>query len=125
MFKAVLEVKKERNDGSIFYRYNIDGTKVWFDQYQDSGNIYAVYVRAGDEIQDDFKFCVQDGSQFDHYYPKYIEINTNHERLTVNQVCDYVNGLLYAKRIASAIMKIFENGKHKNLYEQFHKEEVK
>lgn len=120
--KAVLELKKERDEGSIFYRYNIDGTLVWFDQYQDSGHIYTVAVRAGDEIKEDFQFYVQDDSQNDYYYPKYIEINTNHERLTVDQVDGYVNGLTYAKRIAEAIMEIFENSEHKELYDRFHKE---
>lgn len=120
--KAILELKKVRDEGDIFHRYNIDGTQVWFVQYQDSGNIYTVSVRAGDEIKEDFRFYVQDGSHNERYYPEYIEINTNHERLTIGQVDDYVSGLLYAKKIAKAIMELFENGEHIELYKLHHKE---
>lgn len=121
--KAILELKKERDEGSIFYRYNIDGTLVWFEQYQDSGHIYMVTIGLGDEVEEDFGFYVCDGSQNDHYYPEYIEICTIHKRLTVDQVDEYVNELLYIQKIAKAIMEIFELDEHKKLYEHFHKED--
>lgn len=120
--KAILEFKKEHDD-CIFYRYNIDGTLVWFEQYKNSGHIYTVSVRPGDEINDDFRFYVQDGSRYDYYYPEFVEIHTNHERLNVDQVDDYVNGILYAKEVAKVIMEIFDNGMHKELYVKLHKED--
>ena len=120
--KAVLELRKERVNESVFYRYNIDGTLVWFEQYIDSGHIYAVTVRTLDWIKENFQFSVQDGSQHDYYYPEFVEINTNHERLTTDQVEGYVNGLMYAKRIAEAIMDIFNSGEHMELYKMYHKE---
>ena len=103
--KAVLELKKERTDESVFYRYNIEGNLVWFEQYMDSGNIYTVAVRTLDWIDEHFQFYVQDGSQHDYYYPEFVEINLKHKSLTVDQVDGYVNCLVYAKRIAEAIMK--------------------
>ena len=119
--KAVLELKKEREE-SIFYKYNVYGTLVWFEQYKDSGNIYTVFVSLADEIKEEFRFYVQDGSQRDYYYPEFVEININHERLTVDQVDGYINGLVYAKRIAKAVMDIFENGEHMELYKLHHNE---
>ena len=120
--KAVLELKKEGADGSVFYRYNIEGNLVWFDQYVDSGNIYTVAVRTPDWIRENFQFYVHDGSQHDYYYPERVEINTNHERLTADQVEGYINGLTYAKRIAEAIMDIFNSGEHMELYKSHHTE---
>lgn len=120
--KAVLELKKERNDGSVFYRYNAEGTLVWFDQYVENGHIYTVAVRALDWIAENFTFYVQDGSRRDYYYPEFVEINTQHERLTVDQVEGYVNGLMYVKQVAEAIMGIFENGEHMELYKLHHKD---
>lgn len=119
--KAVLELKKE-NEDNIFYRYNIDGTLVWFDQYCNSGHIYTVYVRPGDEITEEFEFYVQGSSRVAYDYPEFIEINTNHERLTVDQVDGYVSGLMYAKKIAEAIMDIFKSGEHIELYKMHHTE---
>ena len=120
--KAVLELKKERVGESIFYRYKIEGNLVWFEQRIDSGHIYGVTVRTLDWIRENFQFYVQDGSQHDHYYPESVEINTNHERLTVDQVERYINGLLYAQKIARAIMDIFESSEHMGLYKLHHPE---
>ena len=118
--KAVLELKKERDGESIFYRYNVEGTLVWFEQYMESGHIYAVGVSTLDWIAENFQFYVQDGSQHDYYYPEFVEINTNHERLSVDQVDGYVNILMYVKKIAEAIMDIFASGEHMELYKLHH-----
>ena len=120
--KAVLELKKERGGESVFYRYNIEGTLVWFEQYMENGHIYTVNVCALDWIEENFHFYVHDGSRHDYYYPELVEINTNHERLTVDQVDGYVNGLMYVKRIAEAIMDIFDSGEHMELYKLHHPE---
>ena len=48
--KAVLELKKEKTDGYVFYRYNIEGTLVWFEQHMENGHIYTVAVRTLDWI---------------------------------------------------------------------------
>lgn len=120
--KAVLELKKERVGESVFYRYNIEGNLVWFEQYVGNGHIYTVNVRTLDWIREDFQFYVQDGSQHDYYYPKFVEIGTYHERLTVDQVEGYINGLLYAQKIAKAIMDIFNSDEHIGLYKLYHQE---
>ena len=120
--KAVLELKKERVGENVFCRYNIEGTLVWFEQYLENGHIYSVTVRTPDWIRENFQFYVQDGSQHDYYYPEFVEISTNNKSLTVDQVERYVNGLLYAKRIAEAIMNIFNSGEHIELYKMHHTE---
>jgi hypothetical protein len=118
---AVLEFKKERED-SVFYRYNICGTLVWFDQYRDSGHIYTVSVSAADEINKCVKFYVQDGSRNDYYYPTFVEIDTRSKTLTVDQVDEYAGAIVCAKMVANAIMNIFESGEHKEYYNSHHKE---
>lgn len=120
--KAVLELKKERTDGSVFYRYNIEGTLVWFEQYMENGHIYTVTVRTLDWIKENFRFYVQDGSMHDHYYPEFVEINISNKELTVGQVDGYVNGLMYVKKVAEAIMDIFNSGEHMELYKSHHTE---
>ena len=120
--KATLELTKERAGESVFYRYNIEGNLVWFEQYIDSGHIYSVTVRALDWIAENFRFYVQDGSRHDYYYPEFVEINTRQEWLTADQVEGYVNGLMYAKEIAEAIMDIFKRGEHMELYKLHHQE---
>ena len=117
--KAVLELKKERTD-SIFYRYNIDGTLVWFEQYKKNGHIYIVFIQTCKDLKDDVDFDIQDGSWDENCYPEFVEINIHHRKLTVEQIDEYVSGLLYAKRVANAIMEIFKHGEHKELYDSFH-----
>jgi hypothetical protein len=117
--KAVLELKKERTD-SIFYRYNIDGTLVWFEQYKENGHIYIVWVQTCADLKDDFDFYLQDGSWDENCYPSHVEVNIHHRKLTVEQIDEYISGLLCAKRVAGAIMEIFERSEHKELYESFH-----
>lgn len=118
--KAILELTKERDEGDIFYRYNIDGTLVWFSQYKTNGRIYTVTVRTPEKL-DSFELYVQDGSREEKYYPQYVEISTSHERLNVDQVDAYIDGLKYAKGVAQAIMDIFESGIHKECYERLYK----
>jgi hypothetical protein len=120
--KAVLELKKEKVGESIFYRYNVEGTLVWFEQYVTNGHIYTVAVRTLDWIGENFQFYVQDGSMHEHYYPEFVEINISHKELTMGQVDGYVNGLMYAKKVAEAIMDIFESGEHIELYKLHHNE---
>ena len=117
--KAILELRRVRDEGDIFYRYNIDGTLVWFSQHQSNGHIYTVTVRPNEELEN-IEFYVQDDSYCDVYYPKWVEISTHHETLNVDSVDDYINELRYAKETAQAIMDIFESGVHKEHYDKFH-----
>ena len=72
------------------------------------------------DLKDDFDFDIKDGSWDDNGYPELVDINIHHRKLNVEQMDEYVSGLLYAKRVADAIMEIFEHGEHKELYESFH-----
>lgn len=119
--KAILEFKDEQKD-STFYRYNIDGTLVWFDQHADSGHIFTVSVKPGDKLANRFNFYVKDGSRSRYYYPICVEIITNSEGLTIDLVDGYVSCIVYAKMVAEAIMEIFESGEHIELYKLHHKE---
>lgn len=123
MLKAILELTKENEGDDIFYRYNIDGTKVWFMQQQDNGNIYTVSIRPGDEFDDIVEFYMQDDYHSDVYYPLGIEICTR-QRLTLKQMDEYIDLMQHTKEVATAIMNIFESGIHKECYDKFHKEMV-
>lgn len=119
--KAILEFKDEQKD-STFYKYNIDGTLVWFDQHADSGHIFTVLVASSAKLADMFKFYVKDGSRSKYYYPICVEIIANSEALTIDQVDWYVSKLVYAKMVAEAIMEIFESDEHIKLYKLHHTE---
>ena len=120
MVRVVLELKKKRDEGDIFYRYNISGTQVWFSQYPTNGNIYAVMVRPSDELEG-IKFYAHDGSMYGICYPDWIEIDVEHTALNDEQVDEYISKLKLAKEVAKAIEDIFESPEHKDLYEEFHK----
>ena len=122
MIKVVLELKKTRDEGDIFYRYNVNGTLVWFSQYQDSGHIYSVIVRPSVELEG-IKFYVQDGSMHDVFYPEWVEISVEHARLNVDQVDEHISKLKFAKEVAEVIENIFNCPEHIDLYKEFHKVE--
>lgn len=115
--RTVLELTKTRDEGDIFYRYNIDGTLVWFSQYQSNGHIYIVAVRPNDELEG-IKFYVQDGSSYEVYYPQYVKIDVSHEEFNVDSIDDYIEKLKYAKEVAKAIEDIFNSGVHKECYDK-------
>ena len=120
MVRIVLELRKTRDEGDIFYRYNISGTQVWFSQYPTNGNIYTVMVRPSDELEG-IKFYVHDGSMSGIYYPTWVEIDVEHTGLNVDQIDEHISKLKLAKEVAKVIEDIFESPEHKDLYEEFHK----
>ena len=71
----ILELRKTEYDKPVeFYRYDIDGTKVWFDQYIDTGHIYAVYVKLNpkyfsgkinDQEYKGYQYCSKCGQALD------------------------------------------------------------
>ena len=121
MVRVVLELKKTNNEGGIFYRYNISGTLLWFEQYQNSGHIYTVAARPSVELEG-IKFYVQDGSKHEVYYPEWVEIDVEHTELNVDQVDEYISKLKFAKEVANVIEDIFNSPEHIDLYKEFHKQ---
>lgn len=119
--KTILELTKTRDEGDIFYRYDIDGTKVWFSQYPSNGKIYTVAIRPNEELHGEVEFYLEEDFNGDKCYPTGIYISAGHKRLTPEQVDEHVELIKYAKNVAVAIMDIFNSGIHKECYDKFHK----
>lgn len=120
--QTILELTKQREEGDIFYRYDIDGTKVWFSQYPQNGNIYSVAIKGNEKLGDMITFRTQDDFNFDVCYPRGIDISIRYN-LTLETIDEHIELIKYAKEIATAIMNIFNNGIHKECYDKFHVEE--
>lgn len=118
--KTILELTKARNEGDIFYRYDIDGTKVWFSQYPSNGNIYSVAIRMNEKLNSMIEFHIQDDYGLDTCYPLGINIAIRYS-LTLEQMDEHIELMKYAKEVAMAIMNIFNSGVHKECYDKFHK----
>lgn len=118
--QTILELTKEREEGDIFYRYDIDGTKVWFSQYPSNGNIYTVTIRPNEKLHGNIEFYLEEDYHGDKCYPVGIYISSGHGRLTPEQVDEHVALMQYAKNVATAIIDIFNNGIHKECYDKFH-----
>lgn len=108
-------VRTHEKDDYIFYRYEIDGTVIWFSQYKDYGCIYTVSVALPEKFND-FEIYVQDDSRNDIYYPQNLTVRT-HKTLTIETMDEYIKNLEYIKELCEAIMSIFALEKHKDLYE--------
>lgn len=119
--KAILELTKTRDEGDIFYRYDIDGTKVWFSQYPQNGNIYTVAIRPNEELHGEIEFYIQDDYSGDICYPTGIYISASSRRLFPEQIDEHIALMKYAKEVAVAIMDIFNKGIHKECHDKFHK----
>lgn len=121
--KAILELTRTRDEGDIFYRYNIDGTQVWFSQYPQNGNIYSVVIRTNERLNGEVEFYIQDDNSGDICYPTGIYISAGHRRLLPEQIDEHIKQMKYAKEVAVAIMDIFNSGIHKECHDKFHIEE--
>lgn len=99
--KAILEFEKPdlRNLGN-FYRYNIDGNKVWFSK-DDKGRIYKVTASSK---TDDFEIYidVSDDCKFEKVY-----FDINQRKVKLNEIDDMISKLNYLKKLGKAIEEIF------------------
>ena len=119
--KATLELTKTRGEGDIFYRYDIDGTKVWFSQYPSNGNIYTVAIGTNERLNGKVEFYLQEDYHGDKCYPTGIQISAGHRRLLPEQIDEHIELMKYAKEVAMVIMDIFNRGMHKECYDKFYK----
>ena len=124
MYKAVLEIENKRQNKSfaeyeeVFCQYDIDGTKVVFVQSLECGGIYGVEVRKSNKSKTAIKGMYVVCNFFNEtQYPVEVEIDTS-GRCYLNDVEQYIENVQYAKEIAQAIMDIFAEGKHWELYQK-------
>lgn len=104
----------EEGEDSTFYRYDIDGTKVWFVQY-DNGNIYSVYVKQCERLGD-IKINISTDKYYPYIYYPY-ECSVVFPSFTIVKDCEFhycIELFEYAQKVSKAIMDIFDLDLHKN-----------
>ena len=116
-----LELKKLCARGEVFYRYNIDGNLVWFDQHQDNGNIYSVNVRLNENLNKNYDvwiYCEDDKL----FYPNDITIEVKYCNIKQEDVNGVVADINYINRLCDMIMSIFKTKEHYVLWYNHHKD---
>lgn len=123
--KIELEIKKfmehwtgEVDTNEIFYRYNIDGNLVWFSQMQDSGNIYAVYVRLKECFNECFDVWIHC-----NFYPDDIDIEVKNSHIKQAEVERVISDINYINNLCDVIMSIFKSEEHYGLWCKRNREE--
>lgn len=125
--KIVLEMKQfckdfhgQINKDDMFYKYNIDGNLIWFSQNQSNGNIYTVYVRLRECLDENFDVWVhcEDNRLF---YPDDVIIEVNHLRLKQVEVEKIVSDINYINKLCDMIMSIFKSEEHYALWSKYNK----
>lgn len=110
----VLELRKTEYDKPMeFYRYDIDGTKVWFDQYIDTGHIYAVYVKLNPKYFSGYSIYVE---CTDECFPIDIRISMDHQDFHIDNVKDIIAQLSMLTNIAETIDALFKDSEHHDLW---------
>ena len=111
----VCEVKNQRisNSNETFYRYNVDGTCVWFIQNMVNGNILAADVEAYEKLPD-FTFSVIYTKTLYGYYPEDIHVTVN-KAVSIKDIDCQIQNLMYARDLANAILSIFSLPEHLNI----------
>ena len=107
----------------MFYKYNIDGNLIWFSQNQNNGNIYTVYVRLKECIDEYFDVWVhcEDNKLF---YPYNVIIEVNHLRIKPSEVEEVVHGMNYVNKLCHMIMSIFKLEEHYSLWSKHNEKNV-
>ena len=104
----------EEGEDSTFYRYDIDGTKVWFVQY-DNGNIYSVYVKQCERLGD-IKINIFTDKCYPYIYYPY-GCSVVFPSFTITKDCEFgycIELIEYIQKVSKAIMNIFDLDLHKN-----------
>ena len=115
----VLELRKsdlENKERPVeFYRYDIDGTKVWFEQHLNTGHIYAVYVSLNSTYFSGYNIYVTcDDDQL--FYPVDIKISMNHREFHIDSVKGLIAQLSMLANIADTIDALFKDSEHHDLW---------
>lgn len=115
----VLELRKsdlENKERPVeFYRYDIDGTKVWFEQHLDTGHIYAVYVSLNPTYFSGYDIYVEcDANEL--FYPVDIKISMNHREFHIDNVKRIISQLSMLANIVETIDALFKDSEHHDLW---------
>ena len=112
LWKSDLENKERPVE---FYRYDIDGTKVWFEQHLDTGHIYAVYVSLNSTYFSGYDIYVEcDANEL--FYPIDIKISMNHREFHIDNVKRIISQLSMLANIVETIDALFKDSEHHDLW---------
>lgn len=113
--KAILDFEKFNvEDNTTFYRYNIDGNFVWFNQHHD-GEIYYAYVKLKSPYCDYADMYIDTE---EYFYPVRARISIKNRMLEhLEDVDVYIEVLEYLKELYDAVLEIFDTeGIHYKLH---------
>ena len=119
----ILELRQSEHDKPVeFYRYDIDGTKVWFDQHLDTGHIYAVYVSLNPKYFSGYNIYVEcDDDKY--FYPVDVKISMDGRDFYANSISGITAQLNMLANIVDTIDALFENSEHHELWVTKHTDE--
>lgn len=110
ILQPVLEFNKSNENDSIFYRYNVGGAKVWFDQHIKTGHIYTVYVSLPDSLKEFQVYVECDADKL--FFPIKVHMQSNCLRGESDDLLKYAEQLIQLKAIMDAINAMFASGSH-------------
>ena len=113
-----LELKKQNDDGSIFYRYREEDCVFWFSQYN-NGHIYRVNINGGDSIE---YYAIED----DTYYPKHFYFIVPSVKISsIKEYDEFNKQIQKAEWIRFMLESFFARSEHGRLYFEKHNKENK
>lgn len=124
MSVIICEIAKERHN-STFYRYNVCGVKVWFEQYDD-GSIYSTYSSnlPFDDIDVSViteAISVNENSDYSNipytiFYPTDCSVYIKAPDMSFNNgdIDKCIMKMQYCKDLSALIMSIFDMDVHKS-----------
>jgi hypothetical protein len=106
----ILELKQAdmTKQHSEFYRYNIGGAKVWFDQCNKTGHIYMVYVGLPKELEDFQVYVDCDANKL--FYPVNIYMQSASRRCSSEEALTLAEQVIHVKAIMESIETLFGSG---------------
>ena len=113
------EIKDE-----LFYKYDIEGTKVWFTQHLKTGNIYSVSISLPEHLSNIACLYV-DCDSHSAYYPSSVDISLCSNKINISLdaystdfpvLSEYIKNLEYLKELSLSILEIFKDSEHESLY---------
>lgn len=117
--------KEYLKDKTIFYRYEIDGYQVWFEQHQDNGKDNRRQNCVGCIFQISIAPLKDEGLKLNIYervgsnkgWPNYYEYEQNHWRLKLEDMDVHIKSVKRAKLVLASIKHYLENSFHYELFQ--------
>ena len=119
---------KQTEHDAIFYRYEIGGYQVWFEQYQDNGKdsrhqncvgcIFQVSIAPLNRDNDLPKLNIYESIGNNNGWPNMYEYEHKDHRLQLEDMDDYIKRIKRAKLVLASIKHYLENSFHGELFKE-------